>query len=171
MLKQQHRTKRDKLRKVSTKNSKKSNSNTRFKIEKCAIPELWCGISQMPKYSSDFSVKYIRRGSVYDCLKKGIGTGKNLYKSEFLNDTSLQHIKYIGEYYDSQFSKYNIKSKQQLINKTKNLSSLGISKLLKKILVTKKGILDKRAYNSVILFLYKNGISNVPSCSNITKKI
>ena len=42
-----------------------------------------------------------------------------------------------------------------------------IEKLLKKILTKKDGTRDARAYNSVILYLYRHGNSNLPPCKKI----
>jgi hypothetical protein len=145
----------------SKKNIKLQN---KIQIKKCAIPGIWCGKNTKPIYSSDFNIKYIRKGTSYECLRKGIGVGINIQRNKTIPKYSLKNIKYIGSYFESQFKKYNIATLNQLISKSLKLSSKSFLILLTKILTNKRGILDKKSLNSVILFLYKNGVDHLSLC-------
>lgn len=138
-----------------------------FKVSDCYIPEVWCGDSDtIPRHS--VNRRYTRKGTRRECLKKGFGAGMYTEKNKSLNPTSLQQIKYIGERYEQRFDIIgNIRSTTQLINYAKTRNSNQIDRFLKRILVKSNQVIDQRAYNMVVLFLYQKGVRNVPRCTRI----
>ena len=139
-----------------------------FNIRRCAIPSTWCGKGNLPPRKNADRIYYTRRGTPYECLRKGIGTGKYTERKNYLSGNSLQHIKYVGEKYEKNFrTKLNIRTTTQLINKMKNKTRGYIFKELIKVFTKSSGGIDGRAYNSTILFLYDNGIIILPDCKNI----
>lgn len=133
-----------------------------FNPQSCIIPEIWCGNSSTPPKTK--GKKYIRAGSRYECLKKGIGSGIHQERRKKLPNSSLQQIKYVGETYETNFRGVGISNIPQLIREMKNKTSKEVETLLKRILTKSDGKLDTRAYNSTLLFLYQNGNSGLPSC-------
>jgi len=144
-----------------------------FKLEKCYIPSIWCGDSRRPKKSTigdkyKIPSYYYKNGSRYECLKKGMGVGMIKGKKNSLPLTSLQHIPFIGEVYESKFKNKKIKSVTDLIKFANTHTVKNIEKLLKEVL-TRSGqrVVDYKAYNSVLTVLYQSGVANLPSCKNL----
>ncbi len=138
---------------------------------KCAIPSYYCGKNTtIPKRKKTDEVYYVRHGTPYECLKKGFGAGSIIEKNKNLSKNSLQQIKYVGEKYENAFKTRGIKTISNLLENAKINNSHSNSKLLKAVFVKKDGVIDKRAYNSTILFLYNNNINtkNLPECDKIT---
>lgn len=137
-----------------------------FRIQDCYIPEVWCGDSdQIPQ---TLHKKYSRVGTRRECLKKGFGAGMYTERNKNLPQNSLQQIKYVGPVYEQNFEdEEGITTIPQLINFASGQSKVQLEQSLKKILVKNNGVVDTKAYNSVILFLYQKGIRNVPSCTII----
>jgi hypothetical protein len=133
-----------------------------FKRSECIIPEVWCGTGPIPKNKD----KRYTEGSPLLCLRKGFGAGTNQEKLKTLPKNSLQRIKYVGEKYEERFSVADIDTTTKLIKEMKKKSKDNISKFLKSIF-SRKGVgLDRRAYNSTILYLHDNGV-DVPRCEKI----
>ncbi len=136
-----------------------------FNIDACIIKQPWCGESNaIPIKKKKY---YSKVGTRYECMKKGFGAGSNIEKRKGLSASSLQNIPYIGPKMESNFKSNGINTITQLKTTMKNKSALEKNNLLKKILVTSKGLLDKKSYNSTIMFLYQGGILNLPACKNI----
>lgn len=137
-----------------------------FDISKCAIPTVWCGKGTPPKRKPK-DLKVYRVGSRYDCMRKGFGAGTAIERAKHLPDGSLQHIKYVGDVYEGRFKSNNIQDIDDLVTEAERKSKAQLKTLLKKVFTRKKGGLDKRAYNSTIVYLYQHGVGHVPSCSRI----
>lgn len=136
-----------------------------FDREKCSIPVVYCGDkTEIPRKPFSKDTHYVRKGTSRECLSKGFGSGMITEKLKHLSIDSLQRIKYVGEKYEKKFIEVGIKSTTSLLRIMGNSSRKEIEKSLKAILVKKNGILDMRAYNSVILFLLDNGITRLPEC-------
>lgn len=136
-------------------------------VERCSIPSLWCGGERMPKYKKGDDKKYIRRGTPVECMKIGFGAGLYSERKKNLRGSSLQNIKYIGEVYENNFIKEKIKNIDDLSEYFLNTPVGRIDILLKKVLRKKNGVIDERAFNSVIMFMYRRGVYKVPSCIQI----
>ena len=137
-----------------------------FNPDQCIIPQIWCGQSSKPP--KDDNSKYYKIGSRYECLKKGVGVGLHQNNRKYLPPNSLRQIKYVGEIHEKHFVKVGINNTNQLIIEMKNKTSQEVENLLKRILTKSDGKMDIRAYNSILLFLYENGNSGLPSCVKIT---
>jgi hypothetical protein len=143
-------------------------SNT---LTRCAIPTLWCGKEdEVPKLIKD-NKKYTRKGNRYECLQLGIGAGQASEKLKKLPKNSLQRIKYIGDKHEQSFIKNGIKTLTDLKNEMNkaNVTPANKEKQLKKILRSKSGSHDGRAFNSVIYYLYQSGVneSRLPKCIHL----
>ena len=133
-----------------------------FNPDKCIIPQVWCGDSPNPP--TDLDSKYYKKGSRYECLKKGVGVGLHKSNKKYLPANSLRQIKYVGQMHEKHFIKVGINNTNQLIIEMKNKTSKEVENLLIRILTKSDGKLDTRTYNSILLFLYENGNSGLPSC-------
>jgi len=138
-------------------------------MEDCLIPTVWCGNNKIKK-NNDYSqgVRYIRLGTRYECLKKGIGTGININENKNgIPNGSIRNIKYIGEIYEKKLSVRGVDTLDDLREQSRIMSVKNFEKFLKTTLVKKNKKIDYRAYNSVILWLHKQGISKLPKCKKI----
>lgn len=138
-----------------------------FKLSECSIPSIWCGDGDIPKRKSTSDMYYYKTGTRYECMKKGIGVGIHGERGKNLSENSLQNIKYVGEVYENKFKKYNISTLSEFRKWAENKSSSQIQTLLNNVFVKKNKILDQRAYNSTLIYLYRHGMSNLPKCSKI----
>lgn len=132
-----------------------------FDPDYCAVPSLWCGDNDMPTRITN-DKKYTGKGTRAYCMKKGYGAGMYAERAKSLPPSSLKNIKYIGDEYEKKFMVYKINTIQDLKQRGKNPKSL--DKILLIVFTKSDGVLDKRGYNSVLLYLYRNGTSNLPSC-------
>ena len=150
-----------------------------FNPDECIIPQVWCGDS--PNLPTDFDSKYYKTGSRYErgnrfppwppflsklFNRKGGHGGfpHNKSHSKYLAPNSLRQIKYVGETHEKHFIKVGINNTNQLIIEMKNKTLKEVENLLIRILTKSDGKMDIRAYNSILLFLYENGNSGLPSC-------
>lgn len=141
-----------------------------FEIEKCAIPSVWCGVGAPPKRDPRKPLKHYHKiGSRYECMKKGYGSGYNNAKRESLPKNSLQQISYVGNVYEKKFKSSNIANLTQLLQKARTFTKTQNKTLLYKVFTRKKGGLDRRAYNSTLIYMYQHGVnvSKLPICSKI----
>lgn len=141
-----------------------------FNIKKCDIPSIWCGDSKIPKgRNAKQNIYYYKVGTRYECLKKGFGAGKYNEIRSTLPKNSLRRISYVGKVYEKNFKLSGISTLNQLESKMKRKSPKQIKILLKKVFTKKGGAFDERAYNSTLIHLYINGITNLPDCMVIKK--
>lgn len=133
-----------------------------FDVDRCAIPTVWCGDGALPGIKD--GNRYVRKGTASQCMKKGFGAGMMTEKTKNLPATSLQKIRYIGEIHEQNFRSHRIATTTALKNYAiRNPGN--IKRFLEGILTKKNGAgVDGRAYNSVILWLYQNGVKDVPPC-------
>ncbi len=124
--------------------------------------KLYCGDSTIPKDTA--TKKYSRKGTRYECLKKGYGTADWEHRKKNLTKTSLQQIIYIGPVYEANFRKKKIYSITSLIKKTENLSVKEKREVIAAGCKRKNGSVDQRAFNAVVLFLHERGVKNLPAC-------
>ena len=138
-----------------------------FDEKKCDIPTIWCGESDKPPKKRKDGSYYYKTGTRYECMKKGFGAGSSIEKKEHRPKDSLQQIKYIGEKHEKNFKKKGIKTTTALIKYCKGKDPKEIEKFLKGALKNSNGVTDTRSYNCVLLYLYKHGTGNLPSCVKI----
>jgi hypothetical protein len=144
-----------------------------FNPEGCMVPSVWCGEKRLkdvdPSEAREKGVRYIRKGTPYECMKKGIGVGIAQQRKKNLPQNSLQHIKYIGELYEKNFRKNGIRTRTSLVQKMRGMDAEEKSEFLKGILVNSSDKVDYRAYNSVLLYLFSHGVDQdeLPRCSKI----
>ena len=135
-------------------------------LKNCAIPTVYCGKKKIPSNTNE--IKYTKKGSRDECLRKGFGAGQYSEKLKNLPSNSLQRIKYVGDKYETEFRRYGIGKTTTLIRKCSKQTKEQNTLMLKKIFLRKDGIVDKKGYNSTILFLSKNGVATSPTCLRIS---
>ena len=139
-----------------------------FNLGDCAIPTVWCGKKgNPPKRKPTDETYYYKTGNRYECMQKGFGAGLHTERRENLPNDSLQRIKYVGEKYEEKFHATGMTDLNTFRIEMSQKSPQEIEKYLKKIFKRKGGSLDQRAYNSTLVFLYRNGVGNIPACSKI----
>ena len=139
-----------------------------FDLDRCTIPTVYCGTKKSVPKKTKNNTRYVRKGTNYECMTKGFGAGMAMEKLKKLPLNSLQRIKYVGETYELNFKKKNVNNIDQLINHIRNLKKEKVSTFLKSVFRKKDGVIDQRAYNSTLVFLYENGVhANLPQCSKI----
>lgn len=141
-----------------------------FDEKLCYQPRVWCGDAKEPPKKKKDDSYYYKTGTRRECLTTGIGAGIHIERNSKLSKKSLQQIKYVGEKHEKKFKKAGIDNIPSLLKEMEKKSSKEMEKILKKILTKKDDSLDARAYNSVILYLYRHGNGNVPSCKRIKPK-
>lgn len=140
-----------------------------FDVERCLIPTVYCGKKRrMPEKNGD--QLYVRRGTRSECLKKGVGAGVYSEKRKGLSANSLQQIKYVGPYYEDNFRDEGINNLRELLRECRRSSGREIGDLLDDVCRNRNGDLDKRPYNSCVLYLYRKGVYWVPNCKRISRR-
>lgn len=139
-----------------------------YSRKNCAIPSVWCGKkTKVYPFNKNDNI-YIRDGSGYECLQKGIGVAK------FSNTPpqSLQSIRYIGKIHEANFQEEGIETIADLNSFLSDKSKNFADKFLQNVLTKKNGTLDKKAFNSVCMFLEDSGRpkNQIPVCQKITLK-
>jgi len=128
-----------------------------FKRDECIEKDrVWCG-------KKENNVSKLRKGSSYECFRKGYGAGMYNEIKKDLDKNDLRNIKYIGERYYKRFLKENVKNLNDILFVAKNFPHL-LTKFLSKILKDKNGNIDKRAFNSVLLFIDDNNVKIIGRC-------
>lgn len=156
---------------MNTPPRRRSSAQSKFNIEECAIPTYWCGDSDEPPSSKkDPLIHYIRSGTRSECLRIGVGVGKYTTLKKDISPTSLQQIKYVGDEYEKKFMAKGVANTKDLLAYARIRPPQEIEKLLKSILVKSNKVVDARAYNSTLVFLYRNGVGVLPRCTRITDR-
>lgn len=140
----------------------------KFNPDLCVIPSIYCGDGDIPAKSKTDNVVYTRKGTGYECMKKGIGVGIHQERKKTIPGGSLQTIKYVGDVYEKKFNERGISTIKDLLNIDEE-QGINVERLLKDVLRKKDGKVDGRAYNSVLLFMHKSGVSDrwLPPCMNL----
>jgi hypothetical protein len=141
-----------------------------FDIESCKIPTVYCGTkTTLPPRQKNEDFYYTRIGTPHECMSKGFGAGINTSETKGISPNSLRKIKYVGEVYVQHFEDEGINNINSLIKYANNNPKGSLEKLLKRVFVKKDGVLDKRAYNSTLMYLFRNsGQKALPVCQKIT---
>jgi hypothetical protein len=138
-----------------------------FNPENCFIETVYCGSARKNYPYIENDMKYISRGTPHQCLKKGFGAGLNIEKNKNLNRNSLLNIKYIGPVFERKFQVAGIRTIPQLLNRCRQSRKNALKTFLEEIFTDANGRVNKNGYNSVLLFLYRNGMfNNLPTCKN-----
>jgi hypothetical protein len=138
-----------------------------FNIGACAIPTFYCGNNANIPEPPDNMTRYTRRGTAHECLKKGIGTGIHKEREKNLAADSLQRIKYVGENFDRKFATEGIRTRAQLKTYIRGHTREQNNRMLRRVFTKAGGGIDKRGYNSTLVYLHNAGIGNLPQCSRI----
>ena len=136
-----------------------------FDPRQCVIKKVWCGNGPIPANKRE---EYSRPGSKYECLQSGFGAGASSERAKTLPGDSLQHIKYVGPKHDAAFSDHGIQTRAALEMYARSHTAAEVHTLLTSVLQRGSKGLDKRAYNSVLLYVYGRGVTRLPQCKRIT---
>ena len=135
-----------------------------FDIDRCIIKRVWCGNDDaIPKKDKK---RYSKVGTRYECLRSGFGAGMYSEKRKNLSYKSLQQIPYVGPKMEKRLIKRGIADTKQLLSQMRMLSGPGKKAILSSTLKNSDGKLNSFAYNSVIMYLYQNGVLNLPNCKD-----
>lgn len=138
-----------------------------FNKNSCVIRKVYCGDGKIPKDTTD--KKYSRRGTRYECLRRGYGIADWEHRKKNLSKTSLQQIVYVGPAYESNFRKKKIYSIKSLLSKLSNMSAAEKKSLLADVCTRQNGSFDQKAFNSIVLFLHEQGVKQLPSCKIVNE--
>jgi hypothetical protein len=138
-----------------------------FNPQDCFIETVYCGSKRKNYPYVENDMKYISTGTPEQCLKKGFGAGLNSEKNKNLNRNSLLNIKYIGPVFERRFHNFGIRNIDQLLNYCRVQRKNVLKNFLEQMFRDANGRVNKNGYNSVLLFLYRNGMfNNLPICRN-----
>lgn len=140
---------------------------SRFKIEKCKIPKVYCGNGDWKTAKPNNYSKYYKNGTSHECVKSGIGAGMMIEKVKGLGKSSLQNIPYVGPTYEANFRKKKVATISALIKRIDDKSKDYVKKFLESVFTKSNGSIDHKGINSVIMYLYGKGYTNMPSCKKI----
>lgn len=138
-----------------------------FDSDMCSIGKVYCGDSDVVparKRGDDFY--YTRKGTPRECLMVGFGGGAAAERSKNLPRDSLQKIKYVGETYDAAFKAKGVNNLAELVEYAK-WNKNKFNDMLNEVLTKKNGTIDKKARNSVLLYVYNTGVNDLPSCDRM----
>lgn len=130
-----------------------------FDKKRCEVKTVYCGNGSPTK-------KHSRKGTQYECLKKGFGSGLWSEKTKHLSKNSLQRIPYVNGTIEIRLSSYGIKTMTQLKLFMRRLDMEEKREFLYDMCMD-KGVMDFKAYNSILLFLFDNSVQKLPSCQQI----
>lgn len=133
-----------------------------FNEKNCAIPSTWCGDAETVPKTNNGEIYYTRAGTRSECLKKGIGAGTFIERNKSLPEDSLQNIKYIGPKEAEAFSAVGVKNISGLLREIRKMDADEVDRFLTRVLRT-----NTKAKNSVLLYLYRHGISTLPQCEKL----
>jgi hypothetical protein len=138
-----------------------------FNVDKCKLPTLFCGDAHNPIPKKDDYYHYNGRASPAQCRQKMFGAGYFTAKREFLPADSLQQIRYVGPFFEGKFLKKKIRTTTALLKYARGNTPSQLAKMLKTVCTNTAGNIDKRTYNMVLLWIYREGVSRLPSCMKI----
>lgn len=136
-----------------------------FQPKKCLIKTVYCGDSPF-KEKIDYgeNTYQYKRGTSYECLKKGVGVGMYISMKNKYDIDDIAQIKYVGEKYRQRFRDNGVKTQKELINLLKPMPAKDKKEWLDSIFLKNNNVIDKRPYNTVLVLLYKNGVKRLPQC-------
>lgn len=136
-----------------------------FNPQECTFPTVYCGERAVPQGRQRNGDVYTRRGTGYECMKKGFGAGSATEKSKSLPRDSLQKIRFIGDRYSERFREiYHINT----ISDLRRVPAANLDQILRRVCTNSSGAFDARSYNSVLLYLYDNALvpsARLPRCT------
>lgn len=145
-----------------------------YSRDRCMIPTAYCGDGNIPAnpISQDRTSRYHHLGSRSECMRKGFGAGAAQERVRGLPADSLQRIKYIGPQYETNFANNNIAhihNITDLVNFAGHNNRMQLTRLLIRACTKANGVLDKRAFNCVIMYLDDHHINHqtLPRCKKV----
>ena len=139
-----------------------------FRFSDCAVPTVWCGNGAVPQRDPESDTRYRRAGTRVECMRKGFGAGKYTEISRRLPAHSLRKIKYLSVDHDARLRDAGITRLNHLVHYAQTHAPEEINEFLQEIF-TQGGTqpLDRKAYNSTLVYLYRHGVGELPRCTRI----
>lgn len=137
-----------------------------FDPEACAIPTVWCGDGDIPERKRGDQVYYSRIGTKTECMRKGVGVGMHKEIDKTLDTTSLRRIKYVNEKHEKRFQDNGINNSEALLDWGVIHSEEDMRNMFVEVFTT-NGVLNKKAFNSVLMYMHAGHVNNLPSCEII----
>ena len=129
-----------------------------FNVNECEIKQVYCG-----KGRTVDTQTYTRKGTAYECLRKGYGSGMwNEKKKQYKKD-HLIHIPYVTDTIMSSMRNQGIRNTYDLIRVTQPMTIQEKNTFLKKV-CTQGNAIHWKAFNSILLFLYNQHVDQLPRC-------
>jgi hypothetical protein len=133
-----------------------------FDPTRCVLAGPWCGDGDRPVGDR----KYSHTGTRSECLRRGFGAGTAIEKKKHLPADSLQRIPYIGATYERRLKRAGVDTLADLIEYARR-GKHDIKILLQAACTKKNKSLDKKAYNSALLYIFKEGgVRHLPKCKS-----
>ena len=140
-------------------------SSNNFDPMECLIPTVYCGDKNAyPGYKTGDTTIYTKKGTARQCFTKGFGAGMYSTKRKYTPAQSLQLIPYVGEVYERNFTVFNIKDLKSLKQYCRKNGKVRIKNTIRQCITKKNGVVDEKAYNSILRYLYDSGITQIPRC-------
>ncbi len=138
-----------------------------FRPEGCYIPTVYCGNEERKYPYREGENEYMRAGTRHECMQKGFGAALAQTTKKTLTAENLQQIRFVGPKFEQAFKNRNIHTTRQLLEYARVHSPVEIERMLKGVFQTQIGLLYGKGYNSVLLWLYRNGTRELPQCTVI----
>jgi len=133
---------------------------SKFNRDRCKIKRVWCGNGDIP--NDDYS----HVGTQAECLKVGFGAGMAIERSKHIEKYSLYHIPYMNERVHDKLEDIGIYTLNDLIYGMKILTAKEKYYFLIEVL-THRNKLNRKLYNSILLFLDDNNVTKLPVCEPV----
>jgi hypothetical protein len=138
-----------------------------FNPDGCYIPSVYCGNEDRKYPYREGENEYMRAGTRHECMQKGFGAALAQTTKKTLPRENLQQIRFVGPKFEQAFKSQNIHSTRQLLEYARRHSTLDLERLLTRVFQTQTQLLYGKGYNSVLLWLYRNGTRELPQCTVI----
>lgn len=137
-----------------------------FDNDLCRIPTVYCGAKEQKYPYVENDNRYTRAGTSYECLKKGFGAGMSTELLKHLPDDSLRRIRFVSDQDEKRFRDIGIRNIHELERYSRERSPTELQNLLTRVF--KVGKKNLKGFNSVLMYLHRKNIENLPKCVRIS---
>lgn len=136
----------------------------------CIIRKMYCG-NKNTIPADTWETRYSRMGTRYECLRKGFGVGNSKERTKNLPRNSLQTITYVGPVYENNFQQQGINNTDELVRRmsSRQLSVRQKKDILNAGCLKDNNVIDQKAFNSIIFWLWNKNVPNLPMCTIINE--
>lgn len=143
---------------------------TNDNVGDCIIRKMYCG-NKNTIPADTWETRYSRMGTRYECLRKGFGVGNSKERTKNLPRNSLQTITYVGPVYENNFQQQGINNTDELVRRmsSRQLSVRQKKDILNAGCLKDNNVIDQKAFNSIIFWLWNKNVPNLPMCTIINE--